>query len=72
MDKFVVFFDVPYILSLQRYFATMPGVLEWARDALRPAMVPGAVPEAGWRLAAEFRLSPAPPSTLRRSGRCFL
>ena len=30
---------VPYVSSLQRYLATLPGVLEWAWAALRPAIV---------------------------------
>jgi hypothetical protein len=65
------FSGVPYVSSLQRYLATMPGVLEWAWDALRPAMVSGVIPETGWRLAATVRLSPADPvpaATLRQSG----
>ena len=60
-DEIRRFSGVPYVSSLQRYLATLPGVLEWAWDALRPAMVSGAVPEAGWRLAREFRLSPPEP-----------
>ena len=62
------FSGVPYVSSLQRYLATLPGVLEWAWAALRPAMVSGVIPEIGWRLAADVRLSPAravPPATLR-------
>jgi len=65
------FSGVPYVSSLQRYLATMPGVLEWAWDALRPAMAAGAVSEAGWRLAGAMRLSPAAPvsaATLREWG----
>jgi hypothetical protein len=53
------FSGVPYVSSLQRHLATLPGVLEWAWDALRPAMVSGAIPETGWRLAQSLRLSPA-------------
>ena len=34
-----LFSGVPYVSSLQRYLATLPGVLEWAWDAVRPAMV---------------------------------
>jgi hypothetical protein len=52
---------VPYVSSLQRYLATLPGVLEWAWTALRPAMVSGAIPEAGWRLTADIALPPAVP-----------
>ena len=60
------FSGVPYVSSLQRYLATMPGVLEWAWDALRPAMASGTIPETGWRLAQSVRLAPAisrPPPT---------
>jgi hypothetical protein len=51
---------VPYVSSLQRYLATMPGVLEWAWTAVRPAMVSGVIPETGWRLADHVRLTPLP------------
>ncbi|WP_158922467.1 hypothetical protein [Acidisphaera sp. S103] len=70
-DKIRRFSGVPYVSSLQRYLATMPGVLEWAWDAVRPAMVSGAIPETGWRLARSVRLSPAAPidqATLRAWG----
>jgi hypothetical protein len=60
-DEIRRFSGVPYVSSLQRYLATLPGVLEWAWDALRPAMASGAVPEAGWHLAQAFRLRPAAP-----------
>ena len=50
-DEIRRFSGVPYVSSLQRYLATMPGVLEWAWAAIRPAMVSGVVPETGWRLA---------------------
>jgi hypothetical protein len=65
------FSGVPYVSSLQRYLATMPGVLEWAWDAVRPAMASGIIPETGWRLARTVRLSPATPvseATLRDWG----
>jgi hypothetical protein len=57
------FSGVPYVSSLQRYLATLPGVLEWGWDALRPALASGVIPETGWRLAATVRLdNPAPVS----------
>jgi hypothetical protein len=62
-DEIRRFSGVPYVSSLQRYLATMPGVLEWAWTAIRPAMVSGVVPETGWRLANSVRLSPLPPVT---------
>jgi hypothetical protein len=58
-----VFSGVPYVSSLQRYLATLPGVLEWAWTAVRPAMVSGVLPETAWRLAAGLRLRPAEPVT---------
>lgn len=65
------FSGVPYVSSLQRYLATLPGVLEWAWATLRPAMASGVIPETGWRLAADLRLPAAqvvPPATLLRWG----
>jgi hypothetical protein len=64
-DEIRRFSGVPYVSSLQRYLATLPGVLEWAWDALRPAMASGAVPETGWRLAKTVRLSPIESVTAR-------
>ena len=58
-DEIRRFSGVPYVSSLQRYLATMPGVLEWAWDAVRPAMVSGAIPEMGWELARSVRVTPA-------------
>src|ERR1700709_1343831 len=60
-DEIRRFSGVPYVSSLQRYLATMPGVLEWAWDAVRPALVSGVVQETGWRLAKAARLSAAGP-----------
>jgi hypothetical protein len=60
-DEIRRFSGVPYVSSLQRYLATIPGVLEWAWAAIRPAMVSGVVPETGWRLADRVRLTPLPP-----------
>ncbi len=54
------FYGVPYVSSLQRHLATMPGMLEWAWEAVRPAFVSGALPETAWRLAAEVELAPLP------------
>jgi len=55
------FSGVPYVSSLQRYLATMPGVLEWAWDAVRPALATGAIQKTGWRLAEAARITPAAP-----------
>src|SRR4051812_34962206 len=38
----------------------MPGVLEWAWAAIRPAMVSGVISETGWRLADSVALAPLP------------
>jgi hypothetical protein len=57
-DEIRRFSGVPYVSSLQRYLATLPGVLDWAWTALRPAMASGAIPETGWRLARDIRLPP--------------
>src|SRR5450631_1587072 len=59
-DEIRRFSGVPYVSSLQRYLATMPGVLEWAWAAIRPAMVSGIVPETGWRLADSVKIPPLP------------
>jgi hypothetical protein len=59
-DEVRRFSGVPYVSSLQRYLATMPGVLEWAWDAVRPALISGVIQETGWRLAREVRISPLP------------
>jgi len=65
------FSGVTYVSSLQRHLATRPGLLPWTWDALRPAMVSGAIPEAGWRIARRIVLpppAPVPPGTLRTWG----
>ncbi len=54
------FYGVPYVSSLQRHLATLPGVLEWAWDAVRPAFACGVLPERAWALAAEVDLRPLP------------
>jgi hypothetical protein len=62
-DEIRRFSGVAYVSSLQRYLATLPGVLEFVWDALAPAMASGTIPETGWRLALSVRLSPAAPVT---------
>jgi hypothetical protein len=57
------FSGVPYVSSLQRYLATMPGVLEWAWQSIRPAMVSGLIPETGWHMADRVRLLPPRPAS---------
>ncbi len=65
-DEVRRFSAVPYVSSLQRYLATLPGVLEWAWDAVRPAMAAGVIPETGWRLARDVRIAPARPLPAER------
>lgn len=60
-DEIRRFSGVPYVSSLQRYLATLPGVLEWAWDAVRPALVSGVIPETAWHRAGTVRLSPGKP-----------
>lgn len=70
-DEIRRFSGVSYVSSLQRYLATLPGVLEWAWSALRPAMVSGAIPETGWRLAQGIHIPAALPlsaTVVRRWG----
>ncbi len=65
------FYGVPYVSSLQRHLATIPGMLEWAWDAVRPAFANGLLPERAWGLAAEVDLQPLPklsPAALRVLG----
>lgn len=52
---------VPYVSSMQRYLATMPGCLEWVWAAIRPAMVNGAVQEAAWACVNSLSLTPLAP-----------
>ncbi len=65
-DEIRRFSAVPYVSSLQRYLATIPGVLEWAWVAIRPAMASGVIPETAWRLARAVRIPPA--SAIPRQG----
>ena len=68
-DEIRRFSGVPYVSSLQRYLATMPGVLEWVWDAIRPAMASGVIPETAWTLATGARLTPlAAVSPATRTG----
>jgi hypothetical protein len=40
---------VPYVSSLQRQLATVPGCLEWLWGAVRPSFIDGRLPKAAWR-----------------------
>ena len=54
---------VPYVSTLQRFLATMPGVLEWGWAVVSPAMTSGKAPEAAWRAAEAAAQPPLPPFT---------
>jgi hypothetical protein len=54
------FYGVPYVSSLQRHLATIPGVLEWGWAAVRPAFASGALPAAAWEAADAIDLEPLP------------
>jgi hypothetical protein len=65
------FYGVPYVSSLQRHLATIPGVLEWAWAAVRPAFASGALPKTAWEAAKAVDLQPLPklsPAALRLLG----
>ena len=47
---------VPYVSSLQRQLATIPGCLEWLWDAIRSPMVDGRIPEAAWAATHDLEL----------------
>ncbi|MDP6343238.1 MAG: hypothetical protein QF578_16965 [Alphaproteobacteria bacterium] len=55
-----LFYAAPYVSSLQRHFATHPGLLEWAWGLLRPGFASGLIPETAWRLAGEAAEEPLP------------
>ena len=62
---------VPYVSSLQRHLATMPGCLEYAWMACRPALENGFLQHTAWRLAQAGDFQPFPPvsvSALRLLG----
>ncbi|MCG8546415.1 MAG: hypothetical protein MJE12_19635 [Alphaproteobacteria bacterium] len=70
-EEMRVYCAVPYVSTLQRHVATMPGCLEWMWAALRPGFVSGVMPETAWRLAGDLDLEPLPPlsdSALRLLG----
>ena len=46
-------YGAPYVSSLQRHFATYPGVLEWAWGVVAPGFHNGLIPQTAWRIARE-------------------
>lgn len=62
---------VPYVSTLQRFLATLPGALEFGWAAVGPAMTSGAGPKAAWAAAAKAAPPPLPemsPAALRLLG----
>ncbi len=62
---------VPYVSSLQRQLATVPGCLEWLWEAVRPAFIDCSVPEAAWGSVRSLdlpALTPVPRPALRAMG----
>lgn len=70
-DEIRVYGAVPYVSSLQRQLATIPGCLEWLWDAARPGFVDGRIPEAAWGAMVDLNLpvlSTVPRPALRAMG----
>jgi len=70
-EEMRVYCGVPYVSTLQKHVATMPGCIEWMWAALRPGFVSGEMPETAWRLAGEIDIDPLPQisdSALRLMG----
>ena len=58
-------YAVPYVSSLFRHLAIYPGLLPWAWQVLRPALVSGALQNLAWRRVDVSRLPPLPPLSSR-------
>lgn len=59
-DEIRTFSAVPYVSSLQRHLATMPGCLEYTWMACRPAFESGHLQHTAWRLATADAFTPFP------------
>lgn len=59
-EEMRVYCGVPYVSTLQKHVATMPGCIEWMWAAVRPGFVSGAMPETAWRMAGEVEVDPLP------------
>jgi hypothetical protein len=59
-EEMRIYSAVPYVSTLQKHVATMPGCIEWMWAALRPGFVSGAMPETAWRLAGQIDIEPLP------------
>lgn len=60
-EEIRVYCGVPYVSSLQRHVATLPGCLEYAWAACRPAFLDGTIPETAWRRVRMIDIVPFPP-----------
>jgi len=54
-------YAVPYVSSLFRHLAVYPGLLPWAWEILRPALLSGAVQRLAWERVDVAELPPLPP-----------
>ena len=59
-EEIRVYSGVPYVSSLQRHVATMPGCLEYAWAICRPAFLDGTIPETAWRRVKMIDIAPFP------------
>jgi len=57
-DEIRVLCAVPYVSSLQRHMATMPGCLEYYWGVCRPAFIDGAIQKMAWRRATAMPHEP--------------
>lgn len=60
-EEIRIYSGVPYVSSLQRHVATMPGCLEYAWGACRPAFLDGTIPKTAWKRAGMIDVAPFPP-----------
>jgi hypothetical protein len=70
-DEIKHYSAVPMVALIYRHMATLPGVLEWAWEVLRPLMVCGLLQEKGWQLARTADLPQAlaiPPAARQAAG----
>jgi hypothetical protein len=70
-DEIRVYCGVPYVSSLQRHIATMPGCLEYAWAAFRSAFLDGTIPETAWQRVNMVAVEAFPklsPAALRLMG----
>lgn len=59
-EELRVYCAVPYVSSLQRHVATMPGCLEYVWAICRPAFQDGTIPETAWNRVKMIDITPFP------------